>query len=89
MNGITNSEYKYIKDKFPIPKKDEDTQYYKYDSSSSFYIILTQKLQSIYFINIIWIEVVTEIKEEKKEEKPELEKGEDKVEDNEEKEKTD
>jgi len=46
LNGITNNDYKFIKDRMPLPKKDEESELYKYDSVSSFYYILLPKTTS-------------------------------------------
>lgn len=38
MNGlITSTDFKHVKEKFILPKKDDETGLFKYDPSSSFY----------------------------------------------------
>ena len=48
LSGLSTGDYKYIKDKFIVPKKDEETQLFRYDSTNSLYSILSQKASSKY-----------------------------------------
>ncbi len=76
MNGITDPGHKYIKDKFLIPKKDDDTQLFKYDSTNSYYSILSQKPASKNK-NYLIKEIVMEVKEEtRKQTEPNKDKNE-------------
>lgn len=44
---ITNNEYKVVKEKFPLPLKNEEIGLYKYDITLPFYANIWPKLSNI------------------------------------------